>query len=92
MEEKRLGHKHKRRLAVLKWIIMLLIGIFTGLTAVFVDFCVKTLTKFKFSYVQYKLDLCLSEHCLFQPYLIWIAMNMGMVLMSGLLILWEVRI
>ncbi|CAF4115421.1 unnamed protein product [Adineta steineri] len=89
MEEKRLGHQHTRRLAVLKWVIMLLIGICTGLVAVFVDFAVKKLTKFKFSYVQNRLDTCLSEHCLFTPYLTWIAINMSFVLVSGLLILWE---
>lgn len=91
MEEKRLGYEHKRRLIVLKWFIMLLIGICTGLIAVFVDFSVKMLTKFKFSYVQNKLDLCLTEHCLFKPYLTWIAINMSLVLISGLLILWEVN-
>jgi len=92
MQEKRLGYEYKRRLIVLKWFIMLLIGICTGLIAVFVDFSVKKLTKFKFSYVQNKLDSCLLEHCLFQPYLIWIGINMFMVLMSGFLILWEVNI
>jgi chloride channel 6 len=92
MEEKRLGYQHKRRLIVLKWIIMLLIGVCTGLIAVFVDFSVKTLTKFKFSYVQIKLDSCLSEHCLFKPYLTWIGINMVMVLISALLIFWEVNI
>lgn len=91
MEEKRLGYEHKRRLVILKWFIMLLIGICTGLIAVFVDFTVKNLTKFKFSYVQNKLDLCITEHCLFQPYLIWIGMNMLLVFISGMLILWEVK-
>jgi chloride channel 6 len=71
---------------------MLFIGICTGLIAVFVDFSVKKLTKFKFSYVQNKLDLCLTEHCLFQPYLAWIGINMGLVLISAFLILWEVKI
>ncbi|CAF3295650.1 unnamed protein product [Rotaria socialis] len=89
MEEKRLGYQHTRRLVALKWLIMLLIGISTGLTAVFVDYTVKKLTKFKFSYVQNKLDYCLAEHCLFQPYLSWIGINMGMVLIAGFLILWE---
>lgn len=92
MEEKRLGYQHARRLMVLKWVIMLLIGICTGLVAVFVDFCVKKLTKFKFSYVQNKLDSCLAEHCLYQPYLVWIAINVAMVLVASLLILWEVNI
>ncbi len=92
MEEKRLGYPHKRRLIVLKWFIMLLIGICTGLVAVFVDFSVKILTKFKFSYVQNKLDSCLTEHCLFVPYLSWIGINMLMVLISALLVLWEVNI
>lgn len=92
MEEKHLGHAHKSRLMVIKWFIMLLIGICTGLIAVFVDFSVKNLTKLKFSYVQNKLDSCLAEHCLFQPYLTWIAINIGMVLVSGVLILWEVQI
>jgi hypothetical protein len=92
MEEKRLGYLHKRRLIALKWLIMLLIGICTGLIAVFVDFAVKNLTKFKFRYVQDKLDSCLAEHCLYQPYLAWIGINMGMVLVSAVLILWEVNI
>ena len=92
MEEKRLGYPHKRRLMVIKWFIMLLIGIITGLIAVFVDFSVKTLTKFKFTYVQNKLDSCLAEHCLFQPYLAWIAISIALVLVSGFLILWEVRV
>ena len=90
MEEKRLGYQFKRRLVVIKWLIMLMIGICTGLIAVFVDVSVKYLSRVKFSYVQTKLDSCLSEHCLFQPYLIWIAINMGFVLISALLILWEV--
>ncbi|CAF0877320.1 unnamed protein product [Rotaria sordida] len=89
MEEKRLGYQHTRRIVVLKWLIMLLIGICTGLIAVFVDFTVKNLTKFKFSYVQNKLETCLSEHCLFKPYLAWIGINISMVLIAGLLILWE---
>jgi len=91
MEEKRLGYPHKRRLIILKWLIMLLIGIVTGLIAVFVDFSVKNLTKLKFRYVQNKLDLCLAEHCLFNPYLSWIGINMGLVLISAILILWEVN-
>ncbi|CAF1294693.1 unnamed protein product [Adineta ricciae] len=89
MEEKRLGHQHRRRLVVLKWFIMLLIGICTGLIAVFVDFSVKNLTKFKFSFVQNKLDSCLSEHCLFKPYLTWIGINVAFVLVSSILVLWE---
>lgn len=92
MEEKRLGYPHKRRLMVIKWFIMLLIGITTGLIAVFVDFSVKNLTKIKFSYVQNRLDSCLAEHCLFQPYLAWIGINIAMVLVSGFLILWEVTV
>jgi chloride channel 7 len=92
MEEKRLGYPHRRRLIVLKWFIMLLIGICTGLIAVFVDFAVKKLTQFKFSYVQNKIDLCLAEHCLFQPYLAWIGINIALVLISALLVLWEVMI
>jgi hypothetical protein len=92
MEEKRLGHHLKRRLIVLKWLIMLLIGICTGLIAVFVAFSVKSLTKFKFSYVQDKLDSCLAEHCLFNPYLTWIGINMSLVIIAALLILWEVNI
>lgn len=91
MEDKRLGHEHQRRLMAIKWFIMLLIGICTGLIAVFVDFSVKNLTKLKFSYVQNKLDSCLAEHCLFRPYLAWIGINVAMVLVSGALILWEVR-
>ena len=92
MEEKRLGHAYKSRLMAIKWLIMLLIGICTGLIAVFVDFSVKSLTKLKFSYVQNKLDSCLAEHCLFRPYLAWIGINVAMVLVSGALILWEVSI
>jgi hypothetical protein len=92
MEEKRLGYQHKRRLMVMKWMIMLLIGICTGLIAVVVDFSVKNLTRIKFSYVQTKLDSCLAEHCLFRPYLAWIVINVVMVLISGFLILWEVTI
>ena len=90
MEEKRLGHEHRRRLVVIKWFIMLLIGICTGLIAVFVDVSVKNLTKFKFNFVQNKLDSCLSEHCLIKPYLTWIGINVAFVLVSSILVLWEV--
>jgi len=90
MEEKRLGYPHQRRLMILKWLIMLLIGICTGLVAVLVDIAVKNLAKFKFSYVKNKLDYCLTEHCLFQPYLAWIGINIVFVLISAFLILWEV--
>ena len=90
MQEKRLGYEHKRRLIVLKWFIMLMIGIITGLIAVFVDFSVKHLSKLKFTYVQNTLDSCLANHCLFKPYLAWIGINIGMVLVAGFLILWEV--
>lgn len=92
MEEKRLGYGHMRRLMILKWFIMLLIGICTGLIAVFVDVAVKNLTKFKFHYVQNKLDSCLAEHCLFIPYLSWIGINLLLVLISAVLVLWEVKI
>lgn len=92
MEEKRLGYQHTRRLVVLKWFIMLLIGMITGLIAVLVDFTVKKLTSLKFTYVKNNLDYCLSEHCLFRPYLAWIGINMGLVIISGFLILWEVNI
>ena len=90
MEERRLGHEYSRRLVVLKWLIMLFIGIFTGLIAVFVDICVRIVSKFKFSYVQNDIDSCFAEHCLFKPYLTWMGINVGMVLISGFLILWEV--
>lgn len=91
MEEKRLGYGHTRHLMILKWFIMLLIGICTGLVAVFVDVAVKNLTKLKFHYVQNKLDSCLAEHCLFIPYLSWIGINLIFVLISALLVLWEVN-
>lgn len=90
LEEKRLGYRHKHQLILIKWLIMMMIGVITGLIAVFVDFSVKKLSSMKLNYVQNSLDSCLSRHCLIRPYISWIGINVGMAFISGLLILWEV--
>ncbi|CAF1162359.1 unnamed protein product [Didymodactylos carnosus] len=98
IEEKRLGYEYQRRIMFFKWLIsrlfvlncyLLIVGIIVGLIAVFIDVCVKKLTYFKYSYVQSRIDYCLSNHCLYAPYLTWIGINCISALVAALLIIWE---
>ncbi|CAD1478227.1 unnamed protein product, partial [Heterotrigona itama] len=80
-EERKKGYKFVVKKNFARWFIFLLIGICTALIAGFVDISIEELTKLK-----YNVDQCVTKHCLWLPYLLWLALNFAPVLIGAILV------
>uniref|UniRef100_A0A2C9K7Z3 Chloride channel protein n=1 Tax=Biomphalaria glabrata TaxID=6526 RepID=A0A2C9K7Z3_BIOGL len=70
---------------VKRWIICFLIGVFTGLTAGFIDFGVEKISEVKFQTVKIWVDKCVLDNCMYLPQILWFLINMGLVLVGSFL-------
>ncbi|XP_059172369.1 H(+)/Cl(-) exchange transporter 7-like [Physella acuta] len=70
---------------VLRWIICLLIGVLTGLTAGLIDYCVEQMSSLKFQTIQQLVDKCVNYDCMYLPQIVWYSFNMGLVVVGSLL-------
>lgn len=68
-----------------RWIICMLIGIATGLTAVMINLCIILISDYKKQLIGSFIKNCVRERCLYEPMLIWITFNVGIVLVASLL-------
>ncbi|KAK3085494.1 hypothetical protein FSP39_004173 [Pinctada imbricata] len=78
-------HKSKKWVTlrwIHRWVIMFMIGIGTALLAAAIHAIVENLAHLKFELVKDYLDHCAKEGCLYQPVLIWMAINV-VVTMAG---------
>ncbi|KOX81276.1 H(+)/Cl(-) exchange transporter 7 [Melipona quadrifasciata] len=80
-EERKKGYKFVVKKNFARWFIFLLIGICTALIAGFVDISIEELTSLK-----YNVDQCVTKHCLWLPYLLWLALNFAPVLVGAILV------
>ncbi|XP_071130802.1 H(+)/Cl(-) exchange transporter 7-like isoform X1 [Mytilus edulis] len=69
----------------LRWLIMGMIGVLTGLVACLIDVCVIQTTQLKFGYIKDYITSCLENFCLEVPLLIWICCNAFLILIGSFL-------
>ncbi|XP_046616599.1 H(+)/Cl(-) exchange transporter 7 isoform X1 [Neodiprion virginianus] len=85
-EERKKGYKFVVKKNVARWFIFLLIGIFTALIACFVDISISEASKLKYNSLKKCIDQCISQNCLWLPYLLWLVMNLVPVLIGSILV------
>ena len=69
----------------LRWVIVMFIGILTGLVACGIDISIETITNYKFAALQNITDRCVEQNCPAYAYLTWAAMNMAGVFIAVIL-------
>lgn len=67
-----------------RWLVCIIIGIMTGITAVIIDISIDKLTTFKMTSVSRSIQECVGRGCLWQPMLLWITFNASLVTASSL--------
>ncbi|XP_052286298.1 H(+)/Cl(-) exchange transporter 7-like isoform X3 [Dreissena polymorpha] len=70
------------------WVIVFFIGILTAVLAAAVHILVEKLAHAKFHLIQTYLDKCFNEGCLYQPALIWAAINVTVTCLGSALVLY----
>ncbi|KAK1129883.1 hypothetical protein K0M31_019586 [Melipona bicolor] len=85
-EERKKGYKFVVKKNFARWFIFLLIGICTAFIAGFVDISIEELTSLKYSCLKFYVDQCVTKHCLWLPYLLWLALNFAPVLVGAILV------
>ncbi|XP_064610482.1 LOW QUALITY PROTEIN: H(+)/Cl(-) exchange transporter 6-like [Liolophura sinensis] len=83
------ANKYYIKLEVLKWVVTFLIGMFTGLVAMFIDTFVKLLSKWKFSTVEESINVQSKEGGLVLSLLWLLLFNVGFVFVAGCLTILE---
>ncbi|KAL5020975.1 hypothetical protein ScPMuIL_000130 [Solemya velum] len=82
-------YKSKRKIAikwVSRWIIMFLVGVGTALLAGAIHYIVEEIGHHKFDMLRNFLDRCAKEGCLYQPVLIWMAINLVVTITGACLV------
>ncbi|KAK3601630.1 hypothetical protein CHS0354_038180, partial [Potamilus streckersoni] len=69
-----------------RWAIVFFIGISTALLAAVLHVIVENVAHAKFSVISSFLDKCAKEDCMYQPALIWIAINLVITLLGSALV------
>ncbi|XP_012271787.1 H(+)/Cl(-) exchange transporter 7 [Orussus abietinus] len=85
-EQRKKGYKFIVKKNLARWLIFLLIGICTALTACFVDISIEVLSTFKYGLLKTYMDLCVVNSCLWLPLLMWLTMNLVPVLIGSILV------
>jgi len=82
------GYKFVIKKDVQRWIIMLSIGIITALIGCSINITIEIFADMKYQLLRYWTDHCVQERydCLYIPYLLWVALNVGPVLIGSFLI------
>ncbi|XP_077866634.1 H(+)/Cl(-) exchange transporter 7-like [Saccoglossus kowalevskii] len=74
----------KKNLA--KWLVMFLIGVFTGVIAACIGITVEQLVSLKVAVLIKYINKCVDNDCLYIPFFIWLSMNIVGVLIAGALV------
>ncbi|XP_077490396.1 chloride channel protein 7 [Amblyomma americanum] len=69
-----------------RWLVILIIGILTALTACTIDICIEVISEFKFKLLKKWINECIREDCIILPYLTWVGMNAAAVLVGAILV------
>ncbi|XP_073982659.1 chloride channel protein 7 [Rhodnius prolixus] len=85
-EERKKGYQFFVKKTMARWIIFLFIGVITALIAVCIDISIDKISSLKFKLIKEYIDHCMSEDCLYVPYLVWLGLNVGMVLVGSFLV------
>uniref|UniRef100_A0A6B0VEA4 Chloride channel protein n=1 Tax=Ixodes ricinus TaxID=34613 RepID=A0A6B0VEA4_IXORI len=75
-----------RRTNETRWLVILVIGILTAVTACLIDMCIETICEYKFDLLQHWMNQCIRDDCIIVPYLAWVGMNAGAVLAGSALV------
>ncbi|XP_031554445.1 chloride transport protein 6-like isoform X2 [Actinia tenebrosa] len=74
---------------LMRWIVTFIIGVLTGLVAVFIDFFVRHLTNWKFSVIETSIKHCTPAGCLIITLLIMLLFNVGFTMIASALTIIE---
>ncbi|XP_034241904.1 H(+)/Cl(-) exchange transporter 7 isoform X2 [Thrips palmi] len=85
-EERNSGFKYETKKNITRWLVFMLIGVFTAGIGVFLDIAIDQLSEIKYETLKHYVDTCVKENCLYLPYLMWVAFNVFFVLISSLLV------
>jgi len=82
------GYKFVVRQDILRWLVMFVVGVLTALVACSIDITIEVLAKIKYSVLRQWTDHCVEEqnHCLYIPYLMWVALNVIPVTLGSFLV------
>lgn len=78
-----------KKIEFIKWVVTLLVGIFTGLVALFIDYFVKLLMKFKYEAVNSSIQTCMKDGCLVVSFLWLLLFNVGFCTIAACLVMIE---
>ncbi|KAG1680899.1 H(+)/Cl(-) exchange transporter 7 [Nymphon striatum] len=71
---------------LLRWLIVLFIGIFTAVIASFIDMSIESVSFLKYSLIKKYMDTCSYENCLIIPYALWVFTNAIPVCLASILV------
>lgn len=71
---------------VARWFIFLLIGICTAFVACFVDISIEELSNLKYGWLKVYMDKCVTNDCLWLPFVLWLITNLVPVLIGAILV------
>ncbi|OXA52085.1 H(+)/Cl(-) exchange transporter 7 [Folsomia candida] len=87
-EERTKGYQFIAKKDLLRWVIMIFIGIFTALIACCIDIAIEEGSGVKFNFLKKQVDQCVEDGCLSIPFLYWILCNLVPVLIGSLLVVY----
>lgn len=80
--------KHIMLKFIHRWVIAFFIGLFTAILAAVLHLAVEKITHAKYGLIQGFLDRCSNEGCLYQPALIWIAINISVTCLGSAIVVY----
>ncbi|XP_062611113.1 H(+)/Cl(-) exchange transporter 7-like [Saccostrea cucullata] len=83
MEEKKKSVRDIVVIEMLRWLVMLFVGVLTGLVASLIDYCVIKSTDLKFSIIKKYIDKCVDDQCMEIPLFVWAGINGGLVFVAA---------
>lgn len=69
-----------------RWLVILIIGVLTAVTACVIDICIEILCNLKFDLLKHWLNNCIRKDCMILPYLTWAGMNAAAVAVGAVLV------
>ncbi|XP_071109076.1 H(+)/Cl(-) exchange transporter 6-like [Haliotis cracherodii] len=87
---KRQQQEHSdNKIEAIKWIITFLVGLLTGMVALYIDSIVKLLSHWKFNTIDVSIQKCSKEGCLVESLLFLLMFNVGFVIIAACLTVYE---
>ncbi|XP_052816408.1 H(+)/Cl(-) exchange transporter 7-like isoform X2 [Mya arenaria] len=71
-----------------RWLIVFFIGLLTAVLAAAVHILVEKISHAKFTLIQSFLERCSKESCLYQPFFIWIGINLSVTCLGSALVVY----